>query len=652
MASCVPPTDEVITEVNMDFTQPELQRLYGFVDRQEMDSLVQYVNHPDPAFRILVAYGFGSIKTEEGLDSLAILLNDHISKVRAAATYAMGQTGSTKAVPYLMDAFKNKDTIEVNSTVNSAILEAIGKTGDESLLKALATVSTYRNTDTLLLLGQARAIYRFGLRNITLPEGTDLMVEYVTDKKYPDEVRLVAAHYLQRIEGISIEEYKFRLTEAFSNESNPYIRMALASSLSKTTDRTVLNTLIAAFDEESDYRVKVNILRAFRSYPYIRVIDPILKALNDENIHVANTAADFLIRNGNSSDATMYKSFIQDSTSWPIKTKIYSAILNNLPPYYTRTKSIYKNELLSQYESTNNPQEKAAILAAMAYDPLNYNTLKELGFQGSDIEKTRAMEGMGRILRNEDFVKIFRGGSNRVRLEIIDIIKEGIASRNKGLVVAGSSILSSADETLKELIDDLSFLEESIASFDAETDKNTIQSLQGALAHLKGEEYTSPPPTYNHPIDWSVYNSVSDSSIVNIKTSKGLIKAVLYNKLTPGTVSNFVDLINKDYFDQKVFHRVVPNFVVQTGSLRGDGYGSSGFTIRSELPQLYYDEEGYLGMASSGPHTESTQWFITHSPTPHLDGNYTIFGKVNSGMDVVHAIEVGDVIQDIIISKK
>jgi cyclophilin family peptidyl-prolyl cis-trans isomerase len=71
-------------------------------------------------------------------------------------------------------------------------------------------------------------------------------------------------------------------------------------------------------------------------------------------------------------------------------------------------------------------------------------------------------------------------------------------------------------------------------------------------------------------------------------------------------------------------------------------------TIHSEVTDLYYDQEGYVGMASAGPNTESAQWFITLSPTPHLDGRYTIFGKVSSGMSTVLQLEVGDVIQDII----
>ena len=94
---------------------------------------------------------------------------------------------------------------------------------------------------------------------------------------------------------------------------------------------------------------------------------------------------------------------------------------------------------------------------------------------------------------------------------------------------------------------------------------------------------------------------------------------------------------------------LVPNFVVQGGCPRGDGYGSLDYSIRSELPPLSYDREGLVGMASAGNHTEGTQFFITHSPALHLDGNYTIFARVVDGMDVVHQIQPGSKIESIII---
>jgi cyclophilin family peptidyl-prolyl cis-trans isomerase len=122
----------------------------------------------------------------------------------------------------------------------------------------------------------------------------------------------------------------------------------------------------------------------------------------------------------------------------------------------------------------------------------------------------------------------------------------------------------------------------------------------------------------------------------------------LFVEEAPGSVANFVSLARSNYFDHKAFHRVVPNFVIQGGCNRGDGSGSLDYSIRSEFsPRLY--KTGSVGMASAGKDTEGTQWFITHSPTPHLDGRYTIFAEVIEGMDVVQRTEVGDEIIDVTI---
>ena len=92
----------------------------------------------------------------------------------------------------------------------------------------------------------------------------------------------------------------------------------------------------------------------------------------------------------------------------------------------------------------------------------------------------------------------------------------------------------------------------------------------------------------------------------------------------------------------------MPNFVAQGGCPRGDGSGSLDFTLRTEVPApMRYDHEGMVGLASAGLDTESVQFFITHSPAPHLDGNYTIFATVADGMSVVHDLQIGDVINKI-----
>jgi cyclophilin family peptidyl-prolyl cis-trans isomerase len=126
---------------------------------------------------------------------------------------------------------------------------------------------------------------------------------------------------------------------------------------------------------------------------------------------------------------------------------------------------------------------------------------------------------------------------------------------------------------------------------------------------------------------------------VRITTAGGEIVLELNPQEAPLTVLNFVTLAEHGYFNNGRWHRVVPNFVLQDGDPRGDGEGGPGYVIRDEINRLRYTR-GAVGMALAGPDTGGSQFFITHSPQPHLDGGYTVFGYVVSGMEVAdHVIQ-------------
>jgi cyclophilin family peptidyl-prolyl cis-trans isomerase/HEAT repeat protein len=135
-----------------------------------------------------------------------------------------------------------------------------------------------------------------------------------------------------------------------------------------------------------------------------------------------------------------------------------------------------------------------------------------------------------------------------------------------------------------------------------------------------------------------------------VSTTRGSFTIELLPEDAPLTVDNFVQLAKRGYFKGITVHRVVPNFVIQDGDPRGDGNGGPGYQIRCEINLVAYDR-GAVGMALSGKDTGGSQWFVTHSPQPHLDGGYTVFGRVVSGMEVVDGITRGDVIRDIVITE-
>lgn len=131
----------------------------------------------------------------------------------------------------------------------------------------------------------------------------------------------------------------------------------------------------------------------------------------------------------------------------------------------------------------------------------------------------------------------------------------------------------------------------------------------------------------------------TENRVVLFETNMGNIKAMLYEKKSPITTKNFISLIEKDFYNGLIFHRVIDGFMVQGGCPLGNGTGDPGYAIEDEFhPALRHQKPGLLSMANSGPNTGGSQFFITHGPTPHLDGKHAIFGEVIEGMGIVYAM--------------
>ncbi len=140
--------------------------------------------------------------------------------------------------------------------------------------------------------------------------------------------------------------------------------------------------------------------------------------------------------------------------------------------------------------------------------------------------------------------------------------------------------------------------------------------------------------------------------IASIETNKGTIKLTLFSNETPYTVASFVNLAKRDYYKDLSFHRVIEDFMIQGGCPLGSGTGGPGYNFDDEFHEgLKHDKPGILSMANAGPGTNGSQFFITHTPTPHLNGRHSVFGAVagNEDMDVVNSINQGDKIINITI---
>ena len=140
---------------------------------------------------------------------------------------------------------------------------------------------------------------------------------------------------------------------------------------------------------------------------------------------------------------------------------------------------------------------------------------------------------------------------------------------------------------------------------------------------------------------------------IQIQTDRGNMTIEMFEDDAPNTVANMISLIEKGYYDGLNFHRVIPDFMIQGGCPEGTGTGGPGYNFDDECtPARRHDSAGVLSMANAGPSTNGSQFFITHGPTPHLDGKHTVFGKVTDGLEVVNEIQQGDFMDKVVVLQK
>jgi peptidyl-prolyl cis-trans isomerase B (cyclophilin B) len=170
------------------------------------------------------------------------------------------------------------------------------------------------------------------------------------------------------------------------------------------------------------------------------------------------------------------------------------------------------------------------------------------------------------------------------------------------------------------------------------------RSLRGLPGIRSARDTIGDLPTFNGIPNVSTLNAV-------ITTSRGTIRVALADDRAPMTVANFANLARRKFYDGLSFHRVIPDFMIQGGCPEGSGRGGPGYRFGDEVTTGLRHDQGVLSMANAGPGTNGSQFFITHTATPWLDGKHTVFGKVLGAGDqaVVDAIKQGDAIQSIVI---
>lgn len=644
--------------VNIDLRDKTVRKMYEFGDARKADSLLRYLNTPDATLRYIAALSFASMRdtTPSIIAALVPLLKDDVEEVRIAAAYALGQIGHKSSEVPLLKTFVSRDSLSQHHRLNAVILEAIGRCGSLASLKNMAAITTYQATDTLLLEGLCRAIYRFGQRGLTDPTATAKMITYVANERIPIPVRVMAAHYLARTKDVAPDSTQaVQMAAGFVRaEGNPDVQMALAKALGKSKTGPAFAILSKAITRDQDWRVKCNLIGALAKFDYDTVRNLISPLLKDANPHVSRTAAELFLENGQAKDGDYYWRIARDNNALPIPTQIalYRASNRWLSGKTEPESKDYVNYRLKEiFQQSKNPYDRAACLTALAEFGWNYRWIHDKGFNDAHpAVKSTASEALLTIMQRPNFYGFFGEAAKGVRRELYLYLREVVSGGDPGMIAAAAEGFKTEALNFRSMRDSarLQDMNAALAKLQKPRDVEAIMALEKAIAYFEEKPAPVPyKPAFNHPINWDRLNAVTLQTTATIQTNKGAIIVEFYPQSAPGSVANFLELVGTNFFNGKTFHRVVANFVIQGGCPRGDGFGALDYSIRTETGLHWYDSAGYLGMASAGRDTEGTQFFITHSPTPHLDGNYSIFGKVIKGMEVVDQIQQGDIIEKV-----
>jgi cyclophilin family peptidyl-prolyl cis-trans isomerase len=366
----------------------------------------------------------------------------------------------------------------------------------------------------------------------------------------------------------------------------------------------------------------------------------VFSALNDNQAPVALTAAEWLLAHAKGETGADLAQQALRLKAWRVRATLLAAALKVASP---ASRPSIAATVQQRYAAlpAKAVYERGALLLALSEVP----TAATFAFL--EQERTRAgqlpvvagyaLTAEIALRRQTDFPAALAG-------DFAAAMRGALASGDVNQLSLAAEALADAKLYPEAQPADVAALHDAQARLQLPRDIEAWQGIQTALDRLEKAAKPTPAPigtAQQHPIDWALVQTIPQNQPVRLRTTQGDIVLELKVNEAPGSVANFVSLARQHFYDSLYFHRVVPNFVAQGGDPRGDGSGSAPYTLRSEFGDLRY-LEGSVGLASAGKDTESCQFFITHAPTPHLDGRYTIFAQVVKGLDVVHRLEIGD----------
>jgi len=592
-------------------------------------ALRRRLSDPEPEVRQMAAFSLGLLADKRAADALVAALKDPEAVVRARAAEALGRIGDATAAPVLA-AFV-VDTIPKEAAVLTVRGDDPGRAGDPWLPQRLALFALVRLKDVpaaeTALLSGGRPRFDWWAATWTA----------------------------MRLEAPALRP----VLVAAASSSDPLSRALAARGLGALKDAAGLDA-VAPLLRDRDETVVVNALRAVGAIGDARGVGLVAPSLRSANpLFVWETLKALAPLPPDRALRATVVNLVGHDQPWiraaalPVLARMdreeFALVLSGLDPdpvWWVRS-------ALATALGAAGDDVSLGILYGMLRDPdprvvpAVLEALRQA--RGPD-----SLDTLRRMLEHSDFA-------------VRAAAAEGIAA----LKAPGQSdVLAAAYE--RSLGDvDLDARLAFVAALAAQKDARALDTLrkaaagdparvvreragaalraQGQAAPWAGREPVSRPP-FDYREAMAVYEPRPDAKLYTpraiVHTRYGRIEIHLDVVDTPLTTANFIDLARRGYYDGLTFHRVVPGFVIQGGDPRGDGSGGPGYQVRCEVGERPYGRAA-VGMALSGKDTGGSQFFITLSPQPHLDGAYTQFGWVAEGMDVVDKIRPGDVIEGV-----
>jgi cyclophilin family peptidyl-prolyl cis-trans isomerase/HEAT repeat protein len=684
-----------------------LIRIMKAEDERRWDNdLKELLKSSRPTVRTRAALAAGRIGDEAAVAPLAELLkNDNDQRVRSMAAFGLGEIQAASGADPLLAALK---TAGEPDELRARCLEALSKIAQslpreqEARAKELGTVIV----DTLKAESERKSplnrdVMLLGLTAVLRARavaGGPVVAGFLRNRD--PRVRADAANTLARLR---VKDGNSDLRTMVKEDIDPVVRANAARVLGATEDTESFDALLDRAINDPDSRVRVSAIRSLASLKDTRAADSLVKrgiAITSSRFTAASPDVNEVLEIATTLSRLLTRQDHKEAVAWLFSVsktlasaapEVELALVRIAPEAYlsalgndAAAKRKVQETIMINWKSASG---LAAGLGEFAAIPDSYSNKASLarsaetllramldyrnaGFQINTLVAVHSEYAIPDVLRAlaafkpADLPSILRTHLNEsdviVRGTAADLLGETPPSAENTQALATALRRATKDQLNDAVLSTLDALGAQKTAEANEVIKTALDSpdhliRRRAVAILKTNnagDFSSrigTVKTGNVTADYQRAISRMGKRVrAEVTTSKGSFTIELLPQDAPLNVDNFVVLAQSGYFKNIVFHRVVPNFVIQGGDPRGDGNGGPDHQVRCEINEVPYDR-GAVGMALSAKDTGGSQWFVTHAPQPHLDGGYTVFGRVVAGMDVVDRIVRGDSIKSITI---